>query len=108
MPVPPSPRWSPLPDGFGDLLRRARLRMDLSRDRLAIEVGTSASCLQALEQARRPPSVTLAGRLCEALHLDVWEAAVVHASAVDERALRTRLGTRHARPRRRVNTPAAL
>ncbi|WP_328449884.1 helix-turn-helix domain-containing protein [Streptomyces sp. NBC_00386] len=95
-----SPRWTPLPDGFGDLLRQARRRVDLTRKQLAAEAGVSPSCLQALEQSRRPPSASMADRLCEVLRLDPWEAAVVQAAAVDEQALRTRAGTRHVQKRR--------
>ncbi|KAB1149233.1 helix-turn-helix transcriptional regulator [Streptomyces luteolifulvus] len=95
-----SPRWSPLPDGFGDLLRRARLRAGLSRDRLAAVTQTSKGLVQALEEGMRPPSATMAARLTEALALDDWDAAVIHAAAVDDAALRTRRGIRHTRPRR--------
>ena len=94
-----SPRWSPLPEGFGDLLRAARERAGLSRDRLGVELLASAGLVQGLEEGLRPPSVTTAGRLAEVLRLDAWETAIVYASAVDEAALRTRRGTRHTRPR---------
>lgn len=102
-----SSRWSPLPDGFGDLLRKARLRAGLSRDRLAAVTQSSKGLVQALEEGMRPPSVTMAGRLAEVLGLDDWEAAVVHAAAVDDAALRARAGVRHTRPRRpRIPSPS--
>lgn len=101
-----SPRWSPLPEGFGDLLRAARLRAGLSRDRLALELMTSKGHVQGLEDGLRPPSATMAGRLAEVLRLDPWESAVVHAVAVEDGALRTRRGVRHTRPRRvRTGSP---
>ena len=103
-----SPRWSPLPEGFGDLLRAARLRAGLSRERLALELLTSKGHVQGLEDGLRPPSVTMASRLVEVLRLDAWEAAIVYASAVDDDALRTRRGTRHTRPRRSRNGSLAL
>ena len=102
--MPPSPRWTPLPEGFGDLLRAARRRAGLSRDRLALALLTSKGHVQGLEDGLRPPSVTTAGRLVDALRLDAWEAAVVYAAAVDDHALRTRRGIRHTRPRRPRNT----
>lgn len=102
-----SPRWAPLPDGFGDMLRKARLRAGLSRDRLATAARSSKGSMQALEDGLRPPSTSMAARLVEALALDDWDAAVVHAVAVEEAALRTRAGVRHTRPRCHVNTPAA-
>lgn len=102
-----SPRWSPLPDGFGDLLRTARLRAGLSRDRLAAVTRTSKGLVQGLEEGMRPPSVTMAGRLVEVLALGDWDAAIVHASAVDDAALRARAGVRHTRPRRPRKDPRA-
>jgi transcriptional regulator with XRE-family HTH domain len=95
-----SPRWRPLPEGFGNLLRAARLRAGLSRDRLAAELQTSKGHVQGLEEGLRPPSATMAGRLAQVLRLGPWEAAVVYAAAVDDAALRTRRGIRHTRPRR--------
>lgn len=103
MATPVSPRWSPLPEGFGNLLRTARLRAGLSLPRLAASVGASYGLLYDLEAERRPPSVTMAGRLSEALRLDPWEAIVVQATAVDDDTLRSRRGTRHTRPRRPRN-----
>ncbi|MGW4139371.1 helix-turn-helix domain-containing protein [Streptomyces mirabilis] len=100
-----SPRWSPLPDGFGDLLRKARLRAGFSRDRLAAATRTSKGLVQGLEEGMRPPSVTMAGRLVEVLGLDDWDAAIVHAAAVDDAALRTRAGVRHTRPRQSRKGP---
>lgn len=100
MPLPVSPRWSPLPDGFGDLLRAARVRAGFSRDRLAAATRTSKGLVQGLEDGLRPPSVTMAGQLVELLALDNWDAAVVQAAAVEDAALRTRAGVRHTRPRR--------
>lgn len=107
MAAPTSPRWRPLPDGFGDLLRKARLRAGLSRDRLAAATWTSKGLVQALEEGMRPPSATMADRLTKVLALGDWDAAVVHAASVDDAALRTRAGVRHTRPRRRFNAPAA-
>ena len=107
MATPASPRWSPLPDGFGSLLRAARLRAGLPLTRLAASVGASYGLLYDLEAERRPPSVTMAARLSEALHLDPWEDIVVQATAVDDDTLRSRRGTHHTRPRRARNgTPA--
>ncbi|WP_406100787.1 multiprotein-bridging factor 1 family protein [Streptomyces canus] len=107
MATPVSPRWSPLPEGFGNLLRTARLRAGLPLTRLAASVDASYGLLYDLEAERRPPSVTMAARLSEALHLDPWEATVVQATAVDDGALHSRLGTRHTHPRRpRNGTPA--
>lgn len=95
-----SPRWSPLPAGFGDLLRKARRRAGLPLDQLAAAVDASYGQLYDLEAGYRPPSATVAARISEALRLDPWEDAVVQAAAVDDSALRTRRGTRHAHPRR--------
>lgn len=104
-----SPRWSPLPEGFGNLLRTARLRAGLSLPRLAASVNASYGLLYDLEAERRPPSVTMAGRLSEALRLDPWEAIVVQATAVDDDTLRSRRGTRHTRPRgRRAANPPSV
>lgn len=100
MATPVSPRWSPLPDGYGALLRAARVRAGLSRDRLAVELAASRGLVQGLEEEMRPPSATMAGRLSDVLRLDPWEDAVVQAAAVDDEALRTRRGIRHTRPRR--------
>ncbi|MGW3024509.1 helix-turn-helix domain-containing protein [Streptomyces sp. NPDC001221] len=106
MAPPTSPRWNPLPEGFGDMLRRARLRAGLSRDRLGAELLASAGLVQGLEEGLRPPSVTTADRLAKVLRLDPWEAAVVHAVAVDDADLRTRRGTRHTHPRQpRTGSP---
>lgn len=102
-----SPRWQPLPVGFGTMLRNARLRAGLSRDRLGAVLLASAGLVQGLEEGLRPPSVTTAGRLAEVLALDLWESAVVHAVAVDDDALRTRRGVRHTRPRLPVSARRA-
>ncbi|MGW7722195.1 helix-turn-helix domain-containing protein [Streptomyces canus] len=107
MTTPASPRWSPLPDGFGSLLRAARSRAGLSRTRLAAALDVSYGLVHDLEAGLRPPSTTIAGRISEALRLDPWESAVVQATAVDDTVLRTRRGTRHTRPRGpRNGTPA--
>lgn len=111
MATPASPRWSPLPDGFGSLLRTARARAGLSRTRLAAALDVSYGLVHDLEAGLRPPSATIAGRISEALRLDPWESAVVQATAVEDEVLRTRRGTRHTHPRRsparaiRVPTP---
>ena len=85
------------------MLRRARTEAGLSREALAAFLLVSTGSIQALEEEHRPPSVTMAGRITEALNLDPWRAAVLHAVAVDDAALRTRRGTRHTRPRRSRN-----
>lgn len=95
----PSPRWASTPRGLGTLLRNARIDAGLSRARLATALGISANQLQAVEETRRPPSTELAERLCTALSLDDWHAAVVMAAAVDTGALRTRRGVRHVNGR---------
>lgn len=100
-----SPRWSPLPSGLGTLLRNARIDAGLSREALAASLLVSTGSVQALEEGRRPPSVTMAGLITEALNLDPWRAAVLHSVAVDDAALRTRRGIRHTRPRTRANSP---
>lgn len=99
MASPTSPRWAAPPAGLGDLLRAARIHAGLSRDRLALAVGASKGLIQGVEDGLRPPSATIAGRLSEVLALDEWQDAVVRAAAVDDAALRTRRGVRHARPR---------
>lgn len=101
-----SPRWPALPAGFGVLLRNARINAGLSRDALAAVTQSSKGLVQALEDAMRPPSATMAVRISEALQLDAWEAAVLQSAAVDDAALHSRRGVRHTRPRRRVNTSA--
>lgn len=100
-----SPRWPALPIGFGVLLRNARIDAGLSREALAASLLVSTGSVQALEEEHRPPSATMASRITEALNLDPWRAAVLYAVAVDDAALRTRRGTRHTHPRRRVNSP---
>lgn len=101
-----SPRWSPLPVGFGVLLRNARIDAGLSREALAAATRSSKGLVQALEDAMRPPSATMAARISTALRLGPWEAAVLQAAAVDDAALHSRRGVRHTRPRRPVNTTA--
>lgn len=95
----PSPRWAPLPVGFGTMLRNARVDAGLSRTALGAALLSSAGTVQGLEEEQRPPSVTIAGRLARVLGLDPWRAAVVHAVAVDDAALRARRGTQPARSR---------
>ncbi|MER6557227.1 helix-turn-helix domain-containing protein [Streptomyces sp. NPDC001027] len=90
-----SPRWAPLPHGLGAMVRSARLRAGLSRERLAKVLHVSEGCVQAIEGERRPPSVEVAERLSAALHLDPWEEAVLLAVAVDAGRLRSRAGVRH-------------
>ncbi|QJS13214.1 helix-turn-helix transcriptional regulator [Streptomyces argyrophyllae] len=95
-----SPRWAPLPVGFGIMLRNARVDAGLSREALGAALLASAGTVQGLEEEHRPPSATVAARLAHALNLDPWRAAIVHAVAVDDAALRTRQGTQHTRYRR--------
>ncbi|MEV6833609.1 helix-turn-helix transcriptional regulator [Streptomyces sp. NPDC051133] len=104
MASPPSPRWAPLPVGFGVMLRNARVDAGLSRDALATAVHASPGRLRALEAEQRPPSTALAVRLADTLQLDPWQAAVLLAVTVDEEQLRTRRGTRHVR-RRGISVP---
>jgi len=94
-----SPRWAALPVGLGAVLRDARVTAGLSRDALAALVGTSAHTIQCIEGERRPPSVEVAERLCAALALDPWHAALLMAVAVDTATLRTRRGVRHVHAR---------
>ncbi|MFI5684659.1 helix-turn-helix domain-containing protein [Streptomyces sp. NPDC051636] len=96
-----SPRWAPLPQGFGVMLRNARVDAGLSRRALGAALLASAGTVQGLEEEHRPPSATIADRLASVLGLDPWQAAVVGAVAVDDAVLRTRrgtqrTGTRHA------------
>ncbi|MFI1377267.1 multiprotein-bridging factor 1 family protein [Streptomyces longwoodensis] len=93
----PSPRWAPLPAGFGIMLRNARIDAGLSRTALGAALLTSAGTVQGIEEERRPPSRTIADRLTRALDLDPWRAAVVQAVAVDNDALRARRGTQKRR-----------
>ncbi|MEU8031947.1 helix-turn-helix domain-containing protein [Streptomyces sp. NPDC049099] len=94
-----SPRWAPLPVGFGVMLRNARVDAGLSREALGAALLASAGTVQALEEEHRPPSVTIADRLARVLRLDPWRAAVLCAAAVDDAALRTRRGILHTRSR---------
>ncbi|MGQ4402536.1 helix-turn-helix domain-containing protein [Streptomyces hayashii] len=91
----PSPRWAPLPVGFGVLIRNARIDAGFSREALAAVVAASANGVQCIEEERRPPSVEVAGRLRDALGLGPWESAVLLACAVEAAALRSRRGVRH-------------
>ncbi|MFD8739406.1 multiprotein-bridging factor 1 family protein [Streptomyces sp. NPDC059618] len=101
-----SPRWAPLPVGFGVMIRNARVDAGLSREALGAAIHASAGSVQALEEEHRPPSTGLAARLCDVLSLDPWREAVVMACATDEGALRTRRGTRHVNRRGAPPSPA--
>jgi transcriptional regulator with XRE-family HTH domain len=101
-----SPRWSPLPDGFGVMLRNARVEAGLSREALGAALTSSAGIVQGLEEEHRPPSVTVAARIAEVLRLDPWRSAVLLAAAVDDAALRTRRGIRPYRPETGTETRA--
>ncbi|MFF4839263.1 helix-turn-helix domain-containing protein [Streptomyces collinus] len=95
----PSPRWSPLPVGFGTMLRNARVDAGLSRRALGAALLASAGTVQGLEEGHRPPSATIADRLARVLGLDPWQTAVVQAVAVEDAALRARRGTQTTAPR---------
>jgi transcriptional regulator with XRE-family HTH domain len=101
-----SPRWPPLPDGFGVMLRNARVEAGLSREALAAALTASAGIVQGLEEEHRPPSVTVAARIAEVLRLDPWRSAVLLAVAVDDAALRTRRGIRPHKPKNGAETRA--
>src|SRR5205085_4677017 len=54
---------------FGDWLRRQRRALDLSREKLARQVGCSAITLRKLESEERRPSPLMAERLAEVLDI---------------------------------------
>lgn len=75
------------PATFGPALRQARERAGLGLREAARLAGTSHGYLIGLEAGTRCPSVTMAGRLADALGLDDAERAVLLAGAVDDAGL---------------------
>lgn len=57
--------------GFDRRLRRARLRRDISQVALAAEIGMTKAAYNRLERGKSEPSALTAGRLAEALGVDL-------------------------------------
>jgi transcriptional regulator with XRE-family HTH domain len=87
-------RWAPLPIGLGALLTAARVEAGYSGRALARAIGRSHAWVRDLEAGARPPSVTMASRVSDALRLDPWTDAVLQSVAVDDVELRARRGSR--------------
>jgi len=60
-----------LPDVFGRVLRRYRLRKDWSQMKLAMEAGMHLNALGNLERGQRNPSLQTIFLLCQALGVSV-------------------------------------
>ena len=73
-----------MPAEVGMMLAAARMRAGLRGRECARLVGIASSYIVALETGARCPSVTVAERLAETLHLDTDEHARLLAVAVDD------------------------
>lgn len=66
--LPPTP-------SAGDLVREAREFLNLSREAVAAQVGTSVSTIVRLELEDRLPATVTTARICAVLHLSMDKLA---------------------------------
>ena len=60
---------------FGDFIRTARLRKNLTQHEVATVAKVEQAYLSKVERGEREPSLTIALKLCDALNLDINDFA---------------------------------
>lgn len=71
-------------DSVGRKIRKARLRANLSQERLAEKAGLAAGYISQIETGRKTPSAKAISRISEALHIGMAEFLLCDRSASDE------------------------